>query len=77
MAGYSPYTKFYSKNPVLQDMKVYRHQRQTMNNPKDNAHLLRAFLGAYNVNPWNASLADLEHAKLVLTRLASFNKNSG
>jgi hypothetical protein len=76
---YDKYRDCYGNNLVLRDMKYYRRERLIMNNPKNNAHLLRKFLEASKSNPWAASKFDLEHAEEVLTRLAhveAINKNS-
>ena len=69
-------------NPILIDVRLYRSERSPMNNPKGWGHVLRRFQTACgttqtpfsNAYTRNYTLAEVEHARKVLTRLAALGE---
>lgn len=60
-------------NRVLEDVRRYRSERLTMNNPKGWGRVLSAFASTVDANPWDATADEIEHASKVLTRLAGWS----
>lgn len=72
-ADYDPRPEFEVKdNPILSDIRWYRMERLTMNNPKGWDHVLRKFEQAVGASGPFADAPEeyVEHARKVITHLA-------